>query len=140
VCQGVLKGVFVLGEEARLVQEFGRLKVREVAMQRLVGHVGNGLQQRQGDLHANHPRRLQESLRLRWEPVDACGQHRLDGGRHLNGRQRLRQVVGPRCAHQHAGFDEGAHALFQKEGVALGACNQGLREGCQTGVIAKQGL
>ena len=34
VGQGVLEGVLQLGEEARLVQELGRLQVRETAVQR----------------------------------------------------------------------------------------------------------
>jgi hypothetical protein len=70
----------------------------------------------------------------------ACRQHRLHRGRHLNGRQRLRQVVGSRFAHQHLSFHQRAHALLQEEGIARGARNQELFEGCQTGVVAEQGL
>ena len=46
VRQGVLEGVFVLGEQARLVEELGRLQVRQAAVQRRLGQLGNGLQQR----------------------------------------------------------------------------------------------
>ncbi len=74
------------------------------------------------------------------KPVDAGGQHRLHRGRHLNGRQRLRQAVGPGFAHQHPGLHQGAHALLQKEGVALGARNQELLEGRQAGIVPQQGL
>ena len=41
--QGVLEGVGVLREQARFVEELGRLEVREVAMQRLLGYLSNGL-------------------------------------------------------------------------------------------------
>ena len=44
----VLEGVFELGEQARLVEELGRLQVREAAMERGLGQLGNGLQQGKG--------------------------------------------------------------------------------------------
>ena len=46
VRQGVLAGVDVLRKEVRFVQEFGRLETRQVAIQRLLRQIGNGLQQR----------------------------------------------------------------------------------------------
>ena len=140
VRQGMLEGVFRLGEQARLIQELGRLEVRQAAVQRLLGQVRNGLEQGQGHLGANDGSRLEEPLLLRRQPVDARRQHGLHRGRHLNGRQRLRQAIGPGFAHQHPGLHQGAHALLQKEGVALGARNQELLEGRQTGVVPQQGL
>ena len=59
---------------------------------------------------------------------------------HLNGRQGLRQAIGPRLAHQHAGLHQRAHALLQEEGIAFGARDQELRERCQAGIVPKQGL
>ena len=50
VGQGVLEGVFPLGEQARLVEELGPLELRQAAVQRLLREVGNGLQQGQGYL------------------------------------------------------------------------------------------
>ena len=140
VRQGMLEGVFRLGEQAGLIQELRRLEVRQAAVQRRLGQLRNGLEQGQGHLGANHGRRLQEPLLLRRQPVDACCQHRLHRGRHLNGRQRLRQAVRPRFAHQHPGLHQGAHALLQKEGIALGARNQELLEGRQAGIVPQQGL
>ena len=43
VRQGVLEGVGAFWEQARFVEEFGGLHVREATMQRLCGDVGNGL-------------------------------------------------------------------------------------------------
>jgi hypothetical protein len=43
--EGVLEGVFALGKEPRLVQKLGRLEVRQPAMQRVFGQLGNGLEQ-----------------------------------------------------------------------------------------------
>ena len=85
VRQGVLEGVFRLGEQAGLVQELRRLQVRQAAVQRRLGHVGNGLQQGQGHLRANHRGGLEQPLLLRRQPVDARRQHRLHRGRHLHG-------------------------------------------------------
>ena len=45
VRQGMLEGVFQLGEEARLVQELRGLEVGEVAVQLGVWQVGNGSQE-----------------------------------------------------------------------------------------------
>src|SRR5436309_14122619 len=59
--QGVLEGVFALGKESRLIQELGRLEMRELAMQRRLGHLGNGLQQRQGYLGADDGGGLEEA-------------------------------------------------------------------------------
>ena len=140
VRQGMLEGVVRLGEQAGLIQELRRLQVRQAAVQRRLGQLRNGLEQRQGHLGANDGSRLQEPLLLRRQPVDACRQHGLHRGWHLNGRQRLCQAIGPGFAHQHPGLYQGAHALLQEEGVTLGARNQELLEGCQAGIIAQQGL
>ena len=48
VRQGMLEGVFRLGEQAGLIEELRRLEVRQAAVQRLLGQVGNGLQQGKG--------------------------------------------------------------------------------------------
>ena len=140
VGQGMLEGVLALGKEARLVQELGRLQVRQATVERCLGQLGNGLEQGQGHLRANHGSRLEEAFRLGRQPVDAGRQHRLHRGRHLNGRQRLRQAIGSRLADQHPGLHQGAHALLQKEGIALGARDQELLERRQAGVIPQQGL
>src|SRR2546428_8418115 len=56
--EGVLEGVGMVGKETRFVQEFGRLEVRQAAMQRRLGQLGNRVQQRQGYLGANDGGRL----------------------------------------------------------------------------------
>ena len=92
--QGVLEGVGVLREETGLVQELGRLEVGQATVQGLLGQLGNGLQQGQGDIHTNDRGRLQQALLLRWEAVDACRQHRLYRRWYLNARHGLRQAIG----------------------------------------------
>jgi hypothetical protein len=137
--QGMREGILWLGEQAGLIEKLRRLQVGQAAVQRRLGYLGNGLEQRQGHLGANNGSRLQEPLCLRRQPVDTCCQHGLHRGRHLNGRQRLRQVVCPGRAHQHPSLHQRAHALFQEEGVALGTRNQELFERRQAGVIPQQG-
>src|SRR5262249_16581787 len=58
VRQGMLKSVFWLGEQARLIQELRRLQVRQATVQRGFGQLGNGLQQGQGYLGTNHGSRF----------------------------------------------------------------------------------
>ena len=62
--QGVLEGVGALWEEARLVEELGRLEVCQAAIQRRLGQLGDGLQQGLGHLGANDRSSLQELLLL----------------------------------------------------------------------------
>ena len=66
VGEGVLEGVRVVRKEARLIEEFGRLQVRQTAVQGVLGQLGNGLHQGQGHLGADDRGRLEEPLLLRW--------------------------------------------------------------------------
>ncbi len=93
VGEGVLEGVFVLGKEARLVEELGRLEMRERAMQCRLGQLGNGPQQGQGHLGADDRRGLEEMFFCGRQAVDTRRQHRLHRRRHLQ-RQRLWAAAG----------------------------------------------
>jgi hypothetical protein len=120
----VLEGVFELREEAGLVEEFRGLQVGERAVQGRLADLPKGLQQQEGHVRADDGDGLQEALLLGWQPIDAGRQHCLHRGRHLDARERLRQAIGTWGAHQDAMFHQRPHALLQKEGVALGACDQ----------------
>ena len=65
VRQGMLEGVFRLGEQAGLIQELRRLQVRQAAVQRRLGHVRNGPQQGEGHVRAKHRGGLEQALLLR---------------------------------------------------------------------------
>ena len=114
--------------------------MRQAPVQRLLGQLGNGLQQGQGHLGADHRSRLEQPLLLRRQSVDARRQDGLHRGRHLNGRQGLRQAIGPALADQHPRLHQGAHALLQEEGIALGARDQELLERRQAGIVTQQSL
>jgi hypothetical protein len=64
VGQSVLEGILMGGKEPYLVQQFCRLEQRQATMQDVLGQLGNGMQQWQGHLGANHGSRLQEPLLL----------------------------------------------------------------------------
>jgi hypothetical protein len=65
VGEGVLEGIGMLREEARFVEEFSGLKLPQTPVQRLLGRIGNGVQQGPGHLGANHGGGLQQALVLR---------------------------------------------------------------------------
>jgi hypothetical protein len=138
--EGVLEGVLYIGEEARLVEKLSRLQMGEAQAERLLRHVGYGLQEREGHLRANDRGGLQELFFLRWQPVDARRQDRLHCGRHLDTQQCHGQAIHPRLADQHLRFPQRAHALFQEERVPLGALDQALCERCETRIVPEEAL
>ena len=71
VRQGMLEGIDLFGEQAGLIQELRCLEVRQAAVQRRLGQVRNGLEQRQGCPVPTDSSRLQEPLLLRRQPVNA---------------------------------------------------------------------
>ena len=54
------------------------------------------------------------------------------------GGQGLRQVIGPALADQHPGLHQGAHALLQEEGIALGTRNEELDQRLQGRMIPEE--
>ena len=140
VRQGVLEGIVALGKQAGFVEELGGLQVRQATVQRFLRLVGDGLQQRPGHLRADHRSGLEQALLLRGQPVDARGQHRLHRGGDLQALQRPGQPIGTALADQDPGLHQGAHALFQKERVTPGACDQEWCECRKAGVVPQQGL
>jgi hypothetical protein len=138
VRQGMLEGVFAFRKEPHLIQKLGRLEVCQPTMQRLLGQLSHSVQQRYGHLAANHDSRLQEALCLGRESVDARRQHGLYCGWHLHGRQGLCQMMGTRLPDEHPSLDQGAHALFQEEGITIRAGDQKLLERRQTGIVPKR--
>ena len=122
--EGVLEGVFELGEEAGFVEELGGLQVAEPAAQLLLGQLRNGLQEGEGHLGANHRGGLEETLLLGRQAVDARRQDGLHRGGDLQAVEGLCQAIGAALADQHPGFHQGPDALLQEKGIALGALDQ----------------
>ena len=91
-----------------------------------------------GDLLAGDRGHLQQPLRLRLEPVDPRGEHRLHAGRHAGVLDRPRQPVGAALALQVAGLGQRPDDLLDEERVAVGALVDQLAETVQRGVVAGQ--
>ena len=71
----------------RFVEQLHCLKVGQAPLKHRRGNLCDSLEQGHGDIPANDRRHLQQLLLLRWQTVDAGGQHRLDrGGQHHRGR------------------------------------------------------
>jgi hypothetical protein len=138
--EGVPEGILPLGEQARLIEKLGPLKLCQTAVQHLRGAVGNSLERGQGHLMAHDRRRLEEVFGLWGQAVDACRQHGLDGGRHLNARKIPGQTVGPWRADQPLGLHQRPHRLLQKERVPGCPFDQERRERRQARVIPQQRL
>ena len=127
-----------LGEQTRLVEELGGLEMVEAQAEHLLWHLGHGLEEPQGHLGADDGGGLQELFLLRRQPVDARRQDRLHRGRYLDTRKPSGQAIGPLLTDQPLRFHQGPHALFQKEGVALGALDQALGERLQTDIVPQE--
>src|SRR6266849_4067243 len=109
VGQGVLEGIFALGEQARLIEKLRSLEVREAAMQRFLWQLGNSLYQGEENLCTNDGDGLKQALLLGRQAVDTGGQHSLHRGRDLNGREGLHQTVRTALASQRLEFYQGAN-------------------------------
>src|SRR5262249_11857423 len=77
--QGMLESIGLLQSEARLIEEFSSLEVREPAVQCLLRQGSNSVQQGYRHLRADDGRNLEEALLRRRQAVDTGGQDRLDG-------------------------------------------------------------
>ena len=79
VGQGVFEGIDPFRNEVRLVEELSAWRCESSVAYYRLGHLGNALEQRQGDLGTDHRGRLEQSLLFWWQPIDTGGQHRMHG-------------------------------------------------------------
>jgi hypothetical protein len=140
VGQRMLEGVLGLWEQAHLVQKLRGPETREGHPHRGVVRLGDRLEQRQRHIPAEHRGDLNEPLVFRRQAVNARGQDGLRGGRNGESLRHRRQPVGAALPDQRPGLDETLHALFEKEGVALGAGDQDRPEREDRRIGAQQGL
>jgi hypothetical protein len=106
----------------------------------VLGHVRDGLQERERHVLPDDGGGLEEALVLGRQPVDARREDCLRRRRDLPRVRRLRHPIGPPLSDEHLGFHEGLHALFQEEGVPLGPLDQHPRERLEGPVLAQQGV
>ena len=130
----VLEGVLEVGEEARLVDELGRLKVSQPATERLLVLVRDRLEESEGNVLPDDRGNLEEPLLLGRQAVDARGQDGLHRSGHVDRGQVVRQLVVASLARQRTRLDQRPDALLDEERVALGALDQESLEWVQAGV------
>ncbi len=122
----VLEGVLDIREQARLVEKFHDLQVREALAQREFGLAVQRLEQRQRNVLADDGSRFEQLLLLTWQPVDACREYRLHCRGHLDGFDGFRQTVGAALANQLFGLHQRSDALLEEERIPLGALDEKL--------------
>src|SRR5262249_21002156 len=140
LCERMLKRVFELRKQARLVEKLRGLQMGECPTQSLLGECGDGLQQREGDVLANDRRTLQERLLFGREPVYPGGEDRLDCSGYLQGHECLCQAIGPQLAHQDLTLHKGLDTLFQEERVPLRALDQRVFERLKGEIVSQKSL
>jgi hypothetical protein len=138
VGQGVLEGVLEIGKQAHLVEKLASLERRETVPQDILGHLGNGLENRKGHILADDCGRLEKAFLFDREPVDPSGQDRLDRRRDLDAWQGEGEAVGAALSSQRPRLDQRADALFQEERVPFGALDQDVLERPKRGVRAQE--
>jgi hypothetical protein len=140
VRQGVLEGICALWKQTGFVEKLSGLHVRQTMVQHLIGRVGNGLQQRPGDLRANDRGGLEQAFVVRWQPVNAGCQNCLHRGGDLQALQRLGQPIGATLATRTPVSTRVRTLSSRKKGLSWVRANQELFERFEAGVIPQQGL
>jgi hypothetical protein len=115
----VLEGVLELGEEAHLVEKFRCLKLRQRTPLLTLVHVGDGAEELERHVLADHGRGLKECLRLAGQPIDARGPNRLDGGWNLHRVYPVRGPIGAPVSSEASRLHEGPHALFDEPDLTV---------------------
>ena len=136
--QRVLERVLRLRKEARLVEKFRGLQVRELSAEIRLVPVGDGVKQVERDVLSDDSRRLQQLLLHEREPIDPRGQDCLNRGRHLNRIDGLDETIRPTLTHQGLGLHKSPHALFKKERVTLRPLDEELPQRGQLGAGAQK--
>ena len=135
VREGVAERVFRIREKSRLDQHFGRHQMFHHAAQVRHRQTGDGTQQFERQLVADHGRVLQYPLLVGGQTVDPRRENGLDGRGHPETEEGLLEPVGAARTRQHTGLKQGANDLFDKKRVSAGVfphkgldqCNRGFR-------------
>ena len=86
-----------------------------------VAEVGHALQNRLGELRADHRRGLEQPLRPLGEAVDPCCEHVLHGRGQANFFRGRDQAIRTPCSRDNTRLDQGLDDLFDKEGISARA-------------------
>jgi hypothetical protein len=136
----VLERVLEVRKDPRLVEELRGLEVGELGAHLVLRRVGNSQEQGHGHVLADDRGRLEQSLGLGHQAVDARGQDGLHGG---GNRQLLNgpgEPVGAALARQGRRLHQGPHTLLEKEGIGFRPLDQELLERVEGRVSAEERL
>src|SRR5690242_152864 len=134
----MLERVFNIWKQACLVEELRHLEVLEPSAEGVLGQIGDHLEQRERHVLADGRSRLQQSLVLRAQAIDASRENRLHGGGNLNLCDRTPRPVGAPLTLDGPCLEQCANAFLEKEWVALGPRHEEGLERAETGVRAEQ--
>ncbi len=134
----MLEGVLQLGKQARLVEEPGGLQVGEASSQLVLPLRGDCLQEREGHVLADDRGRFQQRFHGGREAIDAGSQNCLYARGDLDRLHGAGETICAARAGEGMRFDQHAHALFEKERIALGAFDQESAERGEARVVTEQ--
>ena len=140
VRERVLEAEFEVRKEARLVEELGGLKVGEATPK--VGFIllGDHLKQRERYVVADDRGRLEQTLLLHGQSVDARGQNRVDTGRNPGRLDGLGEAIRAGRPGERLCLHEGSYTLLEEERVPLRPFDQHPFEPCQRGISTEQDM
>jgi hypothetical protein len=133
----VPEGIRDVREQTRLVQKFARPQVGERAMQ-LFRRIGDGFEERERHVLANHRGKLQRCLLRRAQPIDPRRDDRGYARGDLDPVGLPDEAVGAAGAGQHARIDEVAHALLEEQRIAFARREQTVPQLREIGRTAEQ--
>ena len=105
VGEGVLEGQFRIREEARLVYKLRGLEPSEAAMKPFLRDLGDGPEEQEWYVLADHGRGLQKPLVLRRQPIDPRRQDCLDGRGDFDRRHVAGEPIRPALTDQRTRLD-----------------------------------
>ena len=134
----VLERVLEVRKEPGLVEELRGLQVGELGAHLGLRRVGNGQEQRHGHVLADDRGRLEQSLGLGRQAVDARGQDGLHGGGDLEVFDGPSEPVGATLAGQGRCLHQGPHTLLEEERIRFRPLDQELLERAERRVSAEE--
>ena len=119
VSERVLERVLDVRKEPDLVEELRGLEAGEIGAHIVLWRVGNGQEQRHRHVLADDGGRLEQSLGLGREAVDAGSQDGLNSGGNRQLLDGPAEPVGAAVADEGGRLHEGPHTFFEEEGIRL---------------------
>ena len=138
VGERVLERVLEVRKEPGLVEELRGLEARQLGAHLVLRRVGDGQEQRHGHVLADDRGRLEQSLGLGRQAVDARGQDGLHGGGDLQVLDGPGEPVGAALAGQGRRLHQGPHTLLEEERIGFRPLDQELLERAEGHVRAEE--